>query len=426
MANRVICTRPYDCEIEYLESTGTQWIDTGIIGNNTCKVEIKVCITNNNLAMGIFGSRIYDSSTDVLSRSFSFYLRTEAEIQFHYASSRLYGVLESIYGDHIFILDGNKVYIDGSNVYDFNYSTFDSPSTFIIYSCHSGNSGNAIDSRCFIGLIYYCKIWNNNTLVRDYIPVRIGNTGYMYDKVSKKLYGNKGTGSFVLGNDIPNTTPTIRHVVYTRPYGNDVNNPKPKFRFVMPMPYDRRVEYLESSGIQYIYIPFTLNKGDNTYCSVYVTETELSNRNVIFLSSMGSKNNYGCVFLNRKLWSSAFADNGVSDNNIYDYNVWRNISIIYNESNNRYIFNVDNTGSVSQKPAYNNASGIYLFCRNNLLEDVAKARISSFKIKRNGNYILELIPVRKNGIGYMYDRVSGKLFGNSGTGQFILGNDIND
>lgn len=42
----------------------------------------------------------------------------------------------------------------------------------------------------------------NGSLVRDFIPVRIGTTGYMYDKVSKQLFGNAGTGNFILGPDI--------------------------------------------------------------------------------------------------------------------------------------------------------------------------------------------------------------------------------
>ena len=35
----------------------------------------------------------------------------------------------------------------------------------------------------------------------------------------------------------------------------------------------------------------------------------------------------------------------------------------------------------------------------------------------------DLLPVRKGNIGYMYDRVSGELFGNAGTGDFIIGPD---
>ena len=36
----------------------------------------------------------------------------------------------------------------------------------------------------------------------DLIPVRVGTTGYMYDKVSGQLFSNNGTGSFTLGQDI--------------------------------------------------------------------------------------------------------------------------------------------------------------------------------------------------------------------------------
>lgn len=49
---------------------------------------------------------------------------------------------------------------------------------------------------------YYLKIWKSGVLVRDFIPMRVWNTGYLYDRVTKKLFANKGTGAFVLGPDI--------------------------------------------------------------------------------------------------------------------------------------------------------------------------------------------------------------------------------
>jgi len=45
----------------------------------------------------------------------------------------------------------------------------------------------------------YCKIYENNLLVRDYIPVKVNEIGYMYDKVSGQLFGNTGTGTFIIG-----------------------------------------------------------------------------------------------------------------------------------------------------------------------------------------------------------------------------------
>lgn len=48
----------------------------------------------------------------------------------------------------------------------------------------------------------YVKVFEDGELVLDLIPVRIGQTGYMYDKVSGQLFGNSGSGQFILGDDI--------------------------------------------------------------------------------------------------------------------------------------------------------------------------------------------------------------------------------
>ena len=52
------------------------------------------------------------------------------------------------------------------------------------------------------GRIYYAKFWRNGTLIGDFTPIRIGTTGYLYDRVSKQVFGNSGTGDFVLGPDV--------------------------------------------------------------------------------------------------------------------------------------------------------------------------------------------------------------------------------
>lgn len=56
-----------------------------------------------------------------------------------------------------------------------------------------------------------------------------------------------------------------------------------------------------------------------------------------------------------------------------------------------------------------------------------EGRIYSFKWFRDSVPMLDLIPVRKGGVGYMYDRISGRLFGNAyeaDGSRFILGPDI--
>ena len=49
--------------------------------------------------------------------------------------------------------------------------------------------------------LYSAIIKDGDTVVFDAIPVRVGTTGYLYDKISGQLFGNAGTGSFILGPD---------------------------------------------------------------------------------------------------------------------------------------------------------------------------------------------------------------------------------
>ena len=57
------------------------------------------------------------------------------------------------------------------------------------------------------------------------------------------------------------------------------------------------------------------------------------------------------------------------------------------------------------------------------LRETSTIRIIEMVILRSGAELMHLIPVRKKDVGYMYDRVSGELFGNAGTGAFIIGPD---
>lgn len=49
---------------------------------------------------------------------------------------------------------------------------------------------------------YYFKMWDDGVLKLDLIPVRVGNVGYMYDRVTGNLYGNSGSGNFIIGPDL--------------------------------------------------------------------------------------------------------------------------------------------------------------------------------------------------------------------------------
>lgn len=56
------------------------------------------------------------------------------------------------------------------------------------------------DDRDSCARIYYCKVWENDTLVRDIIPVLDeNNVPCMYDKITNTFYYNQSSGSFSYG-----------------------------------------------------------------------------------------------------------------------------------------------------------------------------------------------------------------------------------
>ena len=51
--------------------------------------------------------------------------------------------------------------------------------------------------------IHYFRVYSfDDGLILDFIPVRVGDIGFMYDRISGKLYGNSfSSGNFILGPD---------------------------------------------------------------------------------------------------------------------------------------------------------------------------------------------------------------------------------
>ena len=185
-SNLVYQNKPYDAEVEYLESTRTQYIDTQVTPNQDLVIEIK---WKNNTAQNnryLFGS---GSSTSNCIRA---YIGSSSYWRF---GGGYIAINTSDTTERIAVIDKTKIIINGEEyIYQDTVGTFSSSVTMKIFGGASGNS--LISTR-----IYYFKISNNGTLIRDFIPVRVGTTGYMYDRVSGRLFGNSGTGNFILGSD---------------------------------------------------------------------------------------------------------------------------------------------------------------------------------------------------------------------------------
>lgn len=219
MANYVTYDRPYDSEVEYLESVANStYIDTLLKPSNNIDCEISAQRAKVTVATdAIFGGGIgYGSSYAVVPHK-------NTEIILLYGNASKYIATNNCFARPWVVKNiGGKFYINNTE-YELNPSTEEWTFKYNIYLFACNYSGLARRQTTGYIRIYYAKFWDNGVLVRDFIPVRVGSVGYMYDKVSKKLFGNKGTGNFILGSDVANPIPNIRRVFR---FGNK--------RFVMP------------------------------------------------------------------------------------------------------------------------------------------------------------------------------------------------
>lgn len=189
---------PYDAEVEYLQSSGTQYVDTGLFGDIDLDFECVAKVDDNNSYYNILGDRAsstsqrYSLMAATSSQPYSGYVNCGNENQINFSKTYTTTVYRT------YKKSGLDVYIDNNLIGTFLRQTFTTPNTIILFGCRNNGSLSSM----LHGKICSCKLSKNGVMQRDYIPVRVGTVGYMYDKVSGQLFGNSGTGNFVLGNDV--------------------------------------------------------------------------------------------------------------------------------------------------------------------------------------------------------------------------------
>lgn len=414
--NRIVYEKLYDSEVEYLESTGTQWVNTEYKPNTNTRT-VGRCYFNSfigskaNYVFGVFTRpNNYGFNVGVARQFFNVPWGSNDGIN-------LTGLIPQTNEDYEFDISKTGYKVNGTS-----YAT---PSTELVNSTRNmylfwSNGTSAVGMN---GRIYYCKIYNGNTLVRDFIPVRKGSIGYFYDKVSKKLFGNKGIGNFILGPDVANPVPNIRRVFR---FGNK--------RFVMPIPsvhYDSKIEYLQSTGTQWIDTDCIPNKNTGFYFDGVILSSTLNrpyNSLVFGVGTTSWRKAYVCYAkLQNDRGLHQPKDFVVGNRMSYDAKLSYDTRLQFSLIDEKLIATDRTTISVdfNSFTPLNYSMLIFGINFEGSPNYFSNLKIYNFKIYDNNTLIRDFIPVRRGNTGYLYDKVSKKLFKNKGTGNFILGNDIN-
>ena len=197
----------YKRELLDLESTGTQWIDTRYAFADDFTWEID--FEGMNTGATLFGGRTSAARTAVL-----YYGNAQSNNGVPFLSCSIAGYTGANTpfklgalsdGRHIVKMSVNSnkgsVWMDGVQM----YADKEFPGSYIskvTQAIFADNYGNGRIEEYASSKVYGSKMWQGETLVRDFIPVIDNNdVPCMYDKVTGELFYNQGTGEFLYVGD---------------------------------------------------------------------------------------------------------------------------------------------------------------------------------------------------------------------------------
>ena len=379
-------------EVEYIESHGTEYIDTGYTFTNVSSYTFNIrvnpsAISGDNFILGartgnaggralrfnLCGSKLQNSGyvyDDNVVTSPAMTVNTVYDVTASGESGK------------------NDVYVVNGKSYTLKGTPQNSLSTGYPVSLLGINTNGTVQSQRFKGKIYKFDLTVDNKRIRDFVPVmrESDNVYGMYDMVTGEFFGNAGTGAF--------TGPYIMPEVD------------------LPARY-RQVGYIEGHGKEYI---DTLYAGQDLYqidCHMEITGSVLNNY------WFGQDQAHGAMMFN-----------GLYSNRTLEYN-WLAISRTANNDITMYQKDIGNgqinitmNGVSTVKPiGVNDSVGHFLIfaCNSGRRNYGSNLRLYWFKMHIGDEVIRDFIPAydTMNQEYGLYDLKAHKFYGNaSGKGAF--------
>lgn len=188
-------------EVEYIQGTGTQYINTLVIPTSKTGWEIE--FEQEKKSIWYFG---VDTGWTTNGFGFNVY-KPQNETNIY----PLLYINSSASIEGFETLEANKRYVVkyGNGLLRVNSTEYSVPSftgtqTNPIYTNSINRNGTPDSIKQGTGKIYSLKFYEDNTIIRDFIPCyrKSDNEVGLYDIVGNKFYTNQGSGTFLKGADV--------------------------------------------------------------------------------------------------------------------------------------------------------------------------------------------------------------------------------
>jgi hypothetical protein len=183
-------------QLEYIESTGTQWLDTSIIPNKDNYWVDYEAQKTSGVDSWIFGNVQANSGS-----MFHINMYSSNNLYCRYKSNNLYVTVgNNFYSKNRVFMNQEGAWYNDIKVINFPYTGDFSVNTATIRIFGRVEDSGTVKYP-FIGRLYYFKLGMGDDIIMDLIPALriVDNKPGMYDLVNGQFFINRGTGEFTYG-----------------------------------------------------------------------------------------------------------------------------------------------------------------------------------------------------------------------------------
>ena len=191
---------PYYTQLQYITISGNKYIDTGVLAKTGISAVARLNAPNATSACFLGNKSVSTCSFELIS--FDTHNSTKVwslgYTEYNYLTSYTKGTTYEVEAG---LKDGEQyLTVNGTNVYSGNVEgEYTSDSNLYLFARKKANS---VD-RYYKATFYYCKIYDDGVLVRDFIPVKDRNEiACLYDKVEGKFYYSQDGTDLGLGPEL--------------------------------------------------------------------------------------------------------------------------------------------------------------------------------------------------------------------------------
>ena len=378
--------------VDYLESNGNQFIDTGYKPNNNTKV--KLTFYYENWADGQAPYGYYTGSST--GPNFSSNISNVGNWRFGNQNIQAGSILnQSKYQNSIVVsdMDKNGIKFNDELIGTYASTTFQSDYSMYIFAVNQ-NGGKTYG---YSGKIYGMKIYENDQLVRDFVPCyrKLDSKPGMYDLVNDIFYVNWGTGDFSIG-------------IETKSFDNFV-----------------AVDYLESNGSQYIDTGYKPNNNTKVKLTFYYENWADGQAPYGYYTGSSTGPNFSSNISNVGNWR--FGNQNIQAGSILNQSKYQNSIVVSDMDKNGIKFNDELIGTYASTTFQSDYS-MYIFAVN---QNGGKTygysgKIYGMKIYENEQLVKDFVPCYRklDSKPGLYDLVNDVFYVNRGTGDFTLGPEV--